>query len=121
MGKIIVRDLCSYAHHGCLEAEKKIGGHYKTTVWIDGDFSKSEKTDLLKEAVDYEEIGLIVQEQMKFSSNLIENVAFRILNELEKKFSNYDLSSVRIKIVKSNPPVKGDVSQVEYIKEKRYK
>ena len=121
MGEIIVRDLCSYAYHGCLEAEQKIGGHYKTTVWVDGDFSKSEETDLLKHAVDYEEIGLIVQDQMKKSSNLIENVASRILNELEKKFSNHNLYSIRIKIIKLAPPVKGDVPQVEYVKEKGYK
>ena len=55
------------------------------------------------------------------SSNLIENVAYRILNEIEKSFSNHDLLNLGIKIVKINPPVKGDVPQVEYIKEKEYK
>tara|TARA_B100001250_G_C19219397_1_gene537175 strand:+ start:112 stop:477 length:366 start_codon:yes stop_codon:yes gene_type:complete len=121
MGRIVVRDLYSYAYHGCLDAEKKIGGHYKTTLWVEGDFSKSEKTDLLKDAVDYETLGLIVQEQMKISSNLIEHVAHRILNEIEIRLSNYDLLNVGIKVVKINPPVKGDVPQVEYIKEKKYK
>lgn len=121
MAKIVVRDLRSYAFHGCLDAEKKIGGHYETTVWVEGDFNKSEQTDLLKDAVDYETLGLIVQEEMKTSSNLIENVAYRILNEIEKSFSNHDLFNVGIKIVKINPPVKGDVPQVEYIKEKKYK
>jgi len=47
MGKIIVRGLKSYAYHGCLESEKKIGGHYETTVWVEGDFSKAEVKDLL--------------------------------------------------------------------------
>tara|TARA_B100001250_G_C19373138_1_gene602874 strand:- start:93 stop:458 length:366 start_codon:yes stop_codon:yes gene_type:complete len=121
MGKIIVRDLSSYAYHGCLEAEKKIGGYYKTTVWVEGDFSKAESKDLLQDSVDYETLGLIVQEQMKTSSNLIENVVSRILNEIEKSFQNHLLYSIVVKVIKITPPVKGDVPQVEYIKEKRFK
>ena len=42
MGKIVVKNLRSYAYHGCLEAEKKIGTYYETTISVDGDFSKSE-------------------------------------------------------------------------------
>ena len=37
MGKIVVKNLRSYAYHGCLEAEK-IGTYYETTIWVDGDF-----------------------------------------------------------------------------------
>ena len=121
MGKIIVRDLKSYAYHGCLESEKKIGGHYETTVWVEGDFSKAEGKDLLQDSVDYETLGIIVQEQMKISSNLIENVVIRILNEIEKVFRNYTLHNIGVKVIKITPPVKGDVPQVEYIKEKRFK
>ena len=40
--------------------------------WME--ISKSEKTDDLNDAVDYEKLGIIVQEQMKISSNLIEHV-----------------------------------------------
>ena len=120
MGKIVVKNLRSYAYHGCLEAEKKIGAFYETTIWVCGDFTESEKSDDLKDAVDYEKLGLIVQEQMKLSSNLIENVADRILNEIEGQFNKYLLESIKVKVVKINPPVKGDVPQVEYIKEKRF-
>ena len=38
----------------CLSSEKKIGGIYKTTLWIDGDFSESEREDNLSKTVDYE-------------------------------------------------------------------
>ena len=120
MGKIIVRDLNSYAYHGCLNAEKEIGGHYKTTICVEGDFSKSEDSDLLQDAIDYEMLGLIAQEQMQVSSNLIENVVGRIFNEIETKLSSYDIQHIYVKVVKVNPPVKGDVPQVEYIKEKQF-
>ena len=120
MGKIVVKNLRSYAYHGCLEAEKKIGTYYETTIWVDGDFSKSEKTDDLNDAVDYEKLGIIVQEQMKISSNLIEHVVARIIKEIEIQFSDYLLGLIKVKVAKINPPVKGDVPQVEYIKEKRF-
>ena len=48
MGRIIIRDVKTYAFHGCLSAEKKIGGVYKTTIWIDGDFAESEKKMILQ-------------------------------------------------------------------------
>ncbi len=121
MNCIQVYGIRSYAFHGCLESEKKIGGNYKTTVWVEGDFSKAESKDLLQDSIDYETLGLIVQEQMKISSNLIENVVIRILNEIEKAFHNYTLHNIGVKVIKINPPVKGDVPQVEYIKEKWFK
>lgn len=113
----MVRDLGSYAHHGCLESEREIGGRYKTTIWVEGDFSAAENSDLLEDAVDYELLGLITQEQMAISSNLIENVASRILNEIEKRLQGFDLQKIGVKVVKISPPVKGQVPQVEYVKE----
>jgi len=58
---------------------------------------------------------------MKRSSNLIENVVIRILNEIEKTFQNHILYNIGVKVIKITPPVKGDVPQVEYIKEKQFK
>ena len=76
-----------------------------------------ENSDLLEDAVDYELLGLITQEQMAISSNLIENVASRILNEIEKRLQGFDLQKIGVKVVKISPPVKGQVPQVEYVKE----
>ena len=65
MGKIIIRDIKNYAYHGCLPSEKKIGGTYKTTLWIEGDFSQSEQEDDLSTTIDYEKVALLVCDEMK--------------------------------------------------------
>ena len=69
MGKIIIRDIQNYAFHGCLPSEKKIGGLYKTTLWIEGDFSESEREDNLNATIDYEKVALLVGNEMKKSSD----------------------------------------------------
>ena len=117
MGRIIIRAVKTYAFHGCLPAEKKIGGIYKTTIWIDGDFAESEKKDDLTKTVDYETVTSIILEEMKQSSDLIEHVARRILNKTFLTFSN--IKKLKVKIVKIKPPVSADIPQVEYILKKK--
>ena len=117
MGRIIIRDVKTYAFHGCLPAEKKIGGVYKTTIWIDGDFTESEKEDDLTKTVDYEKVTSLILDEMKQSSDLIEHVARRILNKTLSTFSN--IKKLKVKIVKIKPPVSADIPQVEYILKKK--
>tara|TARA_B100000902_G_C27081313_1_gene799041 strand:+ start:471 stop:827 length:357 start_codon:yes stop_codon:yes gene_type:complete len=117
MGKIIIKDIQNYAYHGCLPSEKKIGGIYKTTLWIEGDFSESEIDDDLTKTVDYESVILLVKEEMKHSSDLIEHVARRILDKMMGRFSN--IKKLKVRVVKIKPPVNADVPQVEYILKKK--
>ena len=117
MGKIIIRELLTYAYHGCLSEEKKIGGQYKTTLWIHGDFSKAEKSDLLEKTIDYERAIELINDEMQKPSNLIENVANRVLNRIMSEFPNID--KLEIKLIKINPPVKAEAPQVEYFLEKK--
>jgi len=117
MGKIIIRDIQNYAFHGCLSSEKKIGGTYKTTLWIEGDFSESEQEDNLSKTIDYEKVVLLVCDEMKKSSDLIENVAHRILDNMMNSFSK--IVKLKVRVVKIKPPVNGEVPQVEYILEQK--
>tara|TARA_A100000164_G_C21781641_1_gene711311 strand:- start:93 stop:449 length:357 start_codon:yes stop_codon:yes gene_type:complete len=117
MGKIIIKDIQNYAYHGCLPSEKKIGGVYKTTLWIEGDFSESETDDNLAKTVDYESVILLVKEEMKRSSDLIEHVARRILDRTMERFSN--IKKLKVRVVKIKPPVNADAPQVEYILKKK--
>ena len=117
MGKIIIRELLTYAYHGCLPEEKKIGGQYKTTLWIHGNFSQAEKSDVLGKTIDYEKVIGLINNEMKKPSNLIENVAHRILESIMVEFSNID--KIEIKLIKINPPVKAEIPQVEYFLEKK--
>ena len=75
MGKLIVRDLKIYAYHGCFVEETKIGAEYQLDLWVEGDFSASEKSDDLNDTVDYVELANLAAQEMSVPSKLIEHIA----------------------------------------------
>ncbi len=117
MGKIIIRDIKNYAYHGCLPSEKKIGGIYKTTLWIEGNFTESEQEDNLSKTIDYEKVVALVDAQMIISSDLIENVTRRILDSMMNAFPK--IVKLKVRVVKIKPPINAEVPQVEYVLEKK--
>jgi len=117
MGKIIIRDIKNYAYHGCLPSEKKIGGVYKTTLWIEGDFSESEQKDDLNKTIDYEKVVALVNHEMKISSDLIEHITRRISDSMINTFSK--IVKLKVRVVKIKPPINAEVPQVEYVLEKK--
>ncbi len=114
MGVIEVNGIKVYAYHGCLSEEGRIGGHYQVDVTISGDFSKAERTDKLKDTIDYARITEIVKEQMAERSKLIEHVCRRILDALTAEWSGYQW---KVRLTKEHPPVAGAVDHCVYILE----
>ena len=112
MGVIAVNGIRVYAYHGCLPEEARIGGHYRVDVFVNGDFATAERTDELKDTVDYGRITAIVGDEMSRRSRLVEHVARRILDALKKEWPGAFRFEVRV--AKERPPVDGDVQQVEY-------
>lgn len=113
MHKIAVEGIKIYAYHGCLIEESKIGGNYQVDISMETDFSEAAQTDDLNKTIDYVIVYEIVKAQMAIRSNLIEQVAQRIVNELKKNFST--LKKVEVKVVKLNPPMNGDVEKVSVL------
>ena len=118
MGKIILRDLSIYAYHGCYEEENKIGSDYKLNIWVEGDFSKAEKTDHINDTVDYVCLADIAANEMSVSSKLIEHVADRILSKILSRWKNVDLAGISIQ--KISPPMNEYVRSVDYVLERRH-
>jgi len=114
MAIIEVNGIRVYAYHGCLTEEGRIGGHYQVDVTITGDFGKAERTDKLKDTVDYARVTAIVKEQMAERSKLIEHVARRIINALTAEWSGFHW---RVRLTKEHPPVAGAVDHVVYVLE----
>ncbi len=97
--------------------KKKIGGVYKTTLWIEGDFSESEQKDDLNKTIDYEKVVALVNHEMKISSDLIEHITRRISDSMINTFSK--IVKLKVRVVKIKPPIKAEVPQVEYVLEKK--
>lgn len=108
--RINIRDIRSYAYHGCWEEEAVIGGEYLTHVTLHCDFEDAAINDDLSKTIDYVEVRKIVEEEMAIRSKLIERVAWRIHQRLRKTFVH--LHSAEVEVVKINAPIGGDVGHV---------
>ena len=114
--KIILEDLKIYAYHGVLPEENVIGTYFILNVELHLDLSKAAKSDDLSDTISYAEINDLVHQEMQIKSKLIEHVAGRIMEKIHEKFSQ--ISFIKIKITKTNPPMKGEMdgASVEFEK-----
>jgi dihydroneopterin aldolase len=110
MGSIKLRNIRSYAYHGCLFEEGKIGSDYSTDLEIKTDLRKSSVSDDLKDTIDYVLLNHIVVEEMAIRSNLLEHVAHRIITRIFKEIPS--VSRIILGVSKLNPPIGGDVEAV---------
>lgn len=117
MGIIQVNNIKLYAFHGCLDEEAKIGSDYRVDVEVKADLKKSAKSDNLADTVDYVHLNHIVKEEMAIRSQLLEEVAQRILNRLFKEIRK--IKSAKVAVAKINPPIGGNVAEVVIILTKK--
>ena len=110
MGTIKIKNIRVYAYHGCLVEEGKIGSDYRVYVTVKADLSKSAKTDNLVDTVDYVHLNKIVKEEMAIRSQLLEEVAKRILDRILLEIQM--VNKVDVAVSKLNPPIGGNVAMV---------
>jgi 7,8-dihydroneopterin aldolase/epimerase/oxygenase len=113
MQQINIEGLKFYAYHGCLEEEARIGGNYIVDVQIITDFSLAADTDDLTKTIDYCAVYEICKAEMGIRSKLIEHVCQRIHTKLCGAFNI--IHTLRVKVVKLNPPINGHVEQVSVV------
>lgn len=95
------------AYHGCLEREKTVGNDFIVDFRGEMDMSAAAESDDLHDTVNYAEIYDAIKEEMARPSDLLENVAGRIVKTIEEKFPQFASFSVRVS--KKRPPVDGIV------------
>ena len=111
MGLIQIENIEIFAYHGCFEEEKIIGNNFIVDAWIEADCSKAAKSDKIEDAINYQTVYEIICEEMKIVSDLIENVAQRIINRIYIAFPE-GVDKVKIKVSKLNPPLTGQIGRV---------
>ena len=110
MGTIKIKNIRVYAYHGCLVEEGKIGSDYRVDLAVKADLSKSSKTDNLSDTVDYVHLNKIVKQEMAIRSNLLEEVAKRIIDRILIEIPL--VNKADISVSKLNPPIGGNVAMV---------
>ena len=93
------------AYHGCLEQEKIRGNSFTVDFRGELDLSAAAESDSLNDTLNYADIYEIVAYEMSIPSELLENVAGRIVKAIEKRFP--ELSSFPARVSKKKPPVDG--------------
>ena len=98
------------APHGCYDLEKVVGNRYHVDLKMDVEIGDApEKDDLLK-SVNYLSVYEQVAEEIQVPSDILENVAWRILERIHRAFPQIVSSSV--KVSKLAPPLGGKVEKV---------
>lgn len=110
MGTIQLEGMEFFAYHGHFKEERIIGSKFIVDVSFDYDSTAAERSDKLQDAVNYQEVYLLVQKEMGITSHLLENVAKRILESVRLAFPG--LTNVHVKIAKLNPQLGHKVKQV---------
>lgn len=116
--KITIEDLKIYAFHGALPEEIVIGTYYLVNAEIHADLWKAVDSDNLNDTINYAEINDIIHTEMKIPSKLMEHAAGRILKSIRLKFP--EISFIRIRITKTNPPMTGEMHGVSVEIEKSF-
>ncbi len=103
IGKLKLTNIEFHAFHGVLEQEKQEGNRFSVDFECDYDMTDAGRYDLLKSAVNYVNVYDIIKHEMETPSELIENVAYRILDTIEYNFRN--IKKCTVTVTKFNPPL----------------
>ena len=110
MGLIAVEGLQFYSHHGYYKEEQVLGGKYTVDIYMNLNIDEAAATDDLRKTINYEEIYQLTKQEMEVHAKLIEHVCQRILDKIKAKYPNLD--SLKVRVSKYNPPLKGSVERV---------
>ncbi|MDR0955384.1 MAG: dihydroneopterin aldolase [Rikenellaceae bacterium] len=109
IGTIAIEEMEFYAFHGCYDTEKRVGNHFRVSLWIEADLGAAAASDRMTDTVNYLEVYETVAGEMQRVSNLLEHVAGRIVEAVYARFPGVE--KVTVKVSKLNPPLGGPVGK----------
>ncbi len=111
MGKIIIEEMEFYAFHGHYEEEQIVGNRFLVDLEMETDMKKASESDQLEDAVDYQMAYVLIKKEMRRKkSNLLENIAKRILDALFTEMVGIEKATIRVR--KMHPPMGGPIRSV---------
>lgn len=98
------------APHGCYDLEKVVGNRYNVDLRMEVEIGDAPVSDELLKSVNYLAVYEQVAEEIQVPSNILENVAWRILERIHSAFPQ--IVSSTVKVSKLAPPLGGKVERV---------
>lgn len=88
-----------------MEQERIVGNVFEVNaeLRLNDSVEQLAEEDNLETTVNYAEVVGVIRDEMSVKSALLENVAWRIVKSLKKKFSL--IEGGKIEIIKTNPPI----------------
>ena len=114
--QIELKQMVFHAFHGVDPQERKVGNRFVVDLLLTLPLEKAMESDDLNDTVNYALVYEVVKKEMEIPSNLIEHVAGRIVRSLHDRFPQ--ISIVRLKLSKINPPIGADMESASIIVEK---
>lgn len=110
MAVIKVSGMDFFAYHGCFTEESIIGTRFRVDLIVTVDTTQAEISDNLHHTVNYLSLFETVKHEMAIRSNLLENVAHRIIKAISDRFPT--VSNIEVTVAKLNPPLGGKINEV---------
>lgn len=103
---IVLQHVKFHAYHGVLPQERLTGNDYVVDLRLKYDVEAATVSDQVEDTLNYAEVYQLLEQEMAVPSALIERVAGRIADRLERKFPA--IQAISLKIMKVNPPMGAD-------------
>jgi len=97
------------ANHGYHQHEKENGGDFTVDIYMYMPLHIAGKTDQLSDTVNYEEVYIIVKDVLGETKDLLETLAFSIIDKTHQRFRL--IETLRVRVTKHNPPLEGQVDR----------
>lgn len=105
---IELKEIRIHAYHGVCKQERRVGNDYIVRIKVKFDISKAAESDSVSDTINYADIYDVVKCEMSTPSNLLECVAYRIMNAIKANLTSIEGGEVEITKVK--PPISGNVT-----------
>lgn len=114
MGLIRIEGMEFYAYHGHFKEEQIVGNDFIVDLSLETNLEPASRTDQIEDAVDYQQIYKLVQNEMNIPSALLEHIAKRIIDAIYAEFAQ-QITWLEVKISKMNPPLSGKIKNVSIV------
>lgn len=103
--KIVLVGMKFYAYHGLNPEERVSGQPFEVDLEVGLNLGTAGITDMISDTISYSALYRIVEKEMNGpAKNLLEAVAHAIVTNV---MGHYPATSVRIRLKKTKPPIKG--------------
>lgn len=99
-----INNVSFYSNHGVFDQERTVGNEFVVSCRVEY-CVEGPVTDNLTDTVSYADLYEVVKSEMNVPSNLLEHVAYRIVQKIADTWNNLD--SIDLKITKVAPPIAG--------------